>query len=306
MKTILFSNGLNYLSKGFVSWNQLLNRIKGDNLFENGKLPNTMIYERSVIGNPISFDTLTQKEEEIKKDIAFMLANFPSNLFYDKLAALDAENYITTNYDYASLKTYLANPSFELKNKSTEGIYSIRRYKEILKYGELKSRIWHMHGEIDVHQSIMLGLDHYCGSVAKIDGYVKGRYEYQEDKKTIKTASIIDKLKNTSRFDRSSWIELFFNSDVYIIGLGLDFSEIDLWWILNKRARFKLDNRSKNLVNNKIVYFSTYSNEDQPNNNDQLELLATMHVEIVKIKLDESDDKYAKAYDSIFNKIQYT
>lgn len=73
MKTILFGNGLNYMSENHISWKQLLDKIKGDNLFENGKLPNTMIYERSIIGNPISFDTLTQKEEAIKKDIAELL-----------------------------------------------------------------------------------------------------------------------------------------------------------------------------------------------------------------------------------------
>lgn len=298
MKTILFGNGLNYMSKDHISWQQLLNKIKGNNIFENGKLPNTMIYERSIIGNPISFDTLTQKEEAIKKEIANLLNKFLSNIYFDKLAELNAENYLTTNYDYASLESYRSQSDVRIENKSTEGIYSIRRHKNVIQNDKIKAKIWHIHGEIDTPPSIMLGLDHYCGSVAKIDSYVKGRYKYQEDKNTIETPSIIAKLKDRTKFDKSSWIELLFNSDVHIIGLGLDFSEIDLWWLLNKRARFKLDNQTKKLVNNRIIYYSTSQN------NDQHELLNSLHIEIVSIKLDGTVDEYQNAYNKILKQIE--
>jgi len=297
MNTILFGNGLNYLSKNFISWKTLLDKIKGDNLFENGKLPNTMIYERSIIGNPISFDTLTQKEGAIKREIAEMLENFPSNIFYQKLADIKAENYLTTNYDYAALSPYLSDPSLDIRNKSTEDLYSIRRHKEVWKDGIVKSKIWHIHGEIDTPASIMLGLDHYCGSVGKIDAYVKGRYEFTENKKVIKTPSIIDKLNEGVKFDGSSWVELFFNSKVFIIGLGLDYSEIDLWWILNKRARFLLDNKTRKLVKNDVIFFTT--DDDM----DQCDLLKTLEVKIVKVPLGKNETKYEEAYEAIFNQI---
>ena len=50
----------------------------------------------------------------------------------------------------------------------------------------------------------------------------------------------IKKIKNKVKentYDGISWIELFFNSDVHIVGFGFDFYEIDLWNILTKRAR---------------------------------------------------------------------
>lgn len=298
MKTILFGNGLNYLSKNFISWKQLLDKIKGDDLFENGKLPNTMIYERSIIGNPISFDTLTQKEEAIKKDIAKMLNGFPSNIYFEKLSRIDAQNFLTTNYDYAALEIYKSDSDYEIVNKSTEGIYSIRRHKDINFRGKLKSKLWHIHGEIDTPPSIMLGLDHYCGSVAKMDNYIKGHYDFQVDKKLVKTPSIIEKLNDISKFDQSSWIESIFNSNVYIVGLGLDFSEIDLWWVLNKRARFKLDNETKKLIKNNVKFFSTSDDKDHS------DTLKSLHIEIVSIKLDSSPDKYEKAYDNILTLIE--
>lgn len=120
MKTILFGNGLNFLSENFISWKQLLDKIKGDNLFDDGKLPNTMIYERSIIGNPISFDTLTRKEEAIKRDLANMLSDFPSNKYFDQLAKIKVDNYLTTNYDYASLNIYASDSDYQIINGETK------------------------------------------------------------------------------------------------------------------------------------------------------------------------------------------
>lgn len=300
MKTILFGNGLNCFSKSFITWKQLLDKIKGDNLFENGKLPNTMIYERSIIGNPISFDTLTQKEQAIKTEISFLLKDFPSNGYFDQLAELKVENYLTTNYDYAFLECFKKNPRIKIVNKSTEDIYSVRRHKDILEDGNLRSKLWHIHGDIDTPPSIMLGLDHYCGSVAKIDSYVKGRYEFDQNKAKVKVPSILDKLKNLEEFDGSSWVELFFTSDIHIVGLGLDFSEIDLWWILNKRARFMLDNKTTELIKNKIYFYSTSENEDQR------ELLRTLSVENILIELSGAKNNYEEAYNTIFEKIRLT
>lgn len=61
-----------------------------------------------------------------------------------------------------------------------------------------------------------------------------------------------NKIKNQD-FDGYSWIEFFFNSHVHILGLSLDYSETDLWWLLNKRARLMLDNE----INNKIYYYDS-------------------------------------------------
>ena len=44
--TLFFGNGINRLSENHVTWNDLLDRIKGINNFKNGQLPNTMVYER--------------------------------------------------------------------------------------------------------------------------------------------------------------------------------------------------------------------------------------------------------------------
>ncbi len=154
----------------------------------------------------------------------------------------------------------------------------------------------------------MLGLDQYCGSIGKIDDYVKGKYDFQKDGKQIKVSSIISKLRGENDFDSISWIELFFNSDIHIIGLGLDFSEIDLWWILNKRARFKLDNTLKKLVKNKIFYYQTYKENEKDDIQELLksqnEMLSALDVEVVLIKRNGSSTEYETAYEHILNLIE--
>ena len=201
-QTLLFGNGINYLSENFISWKDLLEIIKGKNLFENGKLPNTMIYERGIIGNPISFDTLSKKEGFIKTQIAEKLKEHPTNKYYMDFFKLGFDDFLTTNYDYTFINSLKEEIPLEINDKSTEGIYSIRRKKTIVTNNN-KFDVWHIHGEIDTIPSIMLGLDHYCGSVGKIDGYVKGNYEFQLNNENVRIESIsenIFNLWNNTRF----------------------------------------------------------------------------------------------------------
>ncbi|MBD1432362.1 hypothetical protein H8B06_05960 [Sphingobacterium sp. DN00404] len=295
-QTLLFGNGINYLSENFISWKELLEIIKGENLFENGKLPNTMIYERGIIGNPVSFDTLSKKEGFIKEQIAKRLSTHPTNKYYFDFFRLGFQNYLTTNYDYTFINSLKEEISFEITEKSTEGVYSVRRKKTIVTENK-EFDIWHIHGEINTIPSIMLGLDHYCGSIGKIDSYVKGNYTYQLNNQKVGTKSISDKLKS-GEFDGISWIELFFNSDIHIVGFGFDYSEIDLWWILNKRARMMLSNNSEKQIKNTIYYYTT--EEDK----DQTELLKSLNVKLVYIKKDSTKNPYPQAYKKIISSIR--
>lgn len=255
-KTLLFGNGLNQLTTGHISWKDLLDNIKKKNKFDNLQLPNTMIYERILMERPKLSDGIFAVEGNIKAEIADQMRNISTNEYYELIFKLGFKNYLTTNYDYSLNKTIEQN-EFALKSNSTEDIYSIRRNTSILdkKKNEI-GKIWNIHGEVDKPASIMLGLDHYCGSIGKLDAYLKGKYEYQDNKQSIRVNSITNKIKNGD-FDKVSWVELFFNSDVHILGLSLEYSETDLWWILNKRARIMNDKKTSVHITNKIFYYST-------------------------------------------------
>lgn len=295
--TILFGNGLNNLSKNRIPWTDLLNRIKGKAKFDNGELPNTFIYERAVFENKTIKD-IRETEFDIKLSIAELLSTIETNEFYEILFDLKCKNYLTTNYDYAFRYYITQTEKYLSYNNSTEDIYSIRRQTRIIDKRENEvCKIWNIHGEIDTPVSIMLGLDHYCGSVSKLDAYVKGTYEFQEDSKPIKIKKITDKLK-LKEFDNRSWAELFFTTNIHILGLSLDYSETDLWWILTKRARIIHEEKTNSLVKNKIFFYDRHIKCDKE------ELLNSLNVTVVKPKPDNYKNNWHKYYTDTFNQIK--
>jgi len=285
--TVLFGNGINRLSHNAVSWNDLLDKIKGTNTFSNGALPNTMVYERIFMEQHVAKKSQKADELKIKDSIAEAMLSQDSNEIFELLASLDVDNYLTTNYDYAFEKALSILPD----KLSTEDIYSLRRKRKyITNSGE--KYLWNIHGEIEQAKSIMLGLDHYCGSVSKIDSYVKGTYKHKIDGKSINVESMLTKLKSES-YCFTSWVDLFFSSNVHIIGLSLDYSETDIWWLLNKRARFAADG----LVSNKI-YFYAESMDDE-----KMGLLKSFNVEVIITSVVNED--YKAMYKSVIGNIPF-
>lgn len=69
-----------------------------------------------------------------------------------------------------------------------------------------------------------------------------------------------DKKKDMSTYNEilnqeNSWVNRFFTDDIYIIGLGLSFEELDLWWLIDKWATFQKYRKSRFLPpTNKIFY----------------------------------------------------
>ncbi|MGF1713332.1 SIR2 family protein [Photobacterium chitinilyticum] len=283
--SVLFGNGLNRISDRSVSWKQLLDKIKSDNDFSDITLPNTMIYERIFMEKHESTVRERADEMEIKKKIAEAMREQGSNSVYDALASLNLRNYMTTNYDYAFAEAL----GVKAVRHSIEDIYSLRRRREYIKTNN-SINLWHIHGEIDHPKSIMLGLDHYCGSVSKLDAYVKGRYKYKKDQKATSVISIENKIKS-KRFCLTSWVDLFFSTNVHIIGFSLDYSETDIWWVLNKRARILAEYPSFN----RIYYYVDNIDSEKKG------LLQSFGVEVVESKV--FNNEYSAMYSSVIGDI---
>ncbi|MBF4696096.1 SIR2 family protein [Fusibacter ferrireducens] len=277
--TVLIGNGLNRCEKSNKSWDDLLISLSSEyGIRINDEIKQnlyTFFYERVVLSSNHN-DELRAKEEDIKKKIAIEMGKMVSSDLYVKLHELEIDNYITTNYDYC-IENTLKLKKFEKKNSDvSENIYSIRRNIEFENNSGEQRKIWHVHGEIDYPRTIMLGLDHYCGSIGKMDSYVKGNYSFKNNGDDKKTEHILKKLKKEAKYDNFSWIELFFNSNVHIVGFGLDYSETDIWWILNRRARIikELKMKSEN-----IIYY--YGKVDETKAN----LLKDFEVEYIEVEL---------------------
>lgn len=293
--TLIFGNGINRLSHSNISWEKILDEIK-QRKFNNDNLPNTMIYERIVMERPDLDRIIFKVEAEIKKLIASKLETLQTHTLYNDIFNLKMNNYLTTNYDYSFKNTLVTDKSLSFENLSNEDIYSIRRKISILKNNKDISQIWHIHGEIQKPNTIMLGLDHYCGAIGKINNYVKGNYEYQENGNTKKLVSIKEKLLNNS-FDKVSWVELFFTSNIHILALSLDYSETDLWWVLNKRARMLRDREISYKIKNKIIYYCNQIEKSKE------ELLRSFKVDVEIIPL-INNNEWDRNYSDIIRKIK--
>lgn len=297
--TILFGNGINRLLTSNISWEELLNRIKGANKFKDDKLPNTMIYERIVLQRLSKYDDILQDEFDVKKEIAELLESISANEVYIDLYNLNIQHYITTNYDYGFISSLLSLPEIltPINEYSTEDVYSIRRLKTIKNGKQVKKNFWQIHGEINKPATIMLGLDHYCGSIGKIDNYIKGTYRYVQDGKDKIEKSIDEKFK-TNDFNNSSWIELFFTSNIHILGFTFDFSEVDLWWVINKRSRMMKGKLLKSKIRNEIhFYCDTIDSQKQS-------MLESMNIKVHVIKLPNVPNPYLKHYKSLLPLIE--
>lgn len=271
MNTILYGNGFNRLND-VDSWENLVHVIDDSN--DNYRVPNTLQYEGKVLSVP--FETkamlrtsdgkilttsdhkiLTVRERSetiIKKEIANQMRAYKSNDLFDKLLQLNIDHYITTNYDYVADDSLLRMNYTEnlLERDKSESLFSIHRKKSYVKDDD-KKYLWKIHGELSNIGSIMLGYYHYCSYVGQIKKYLMGEYEFAKRKEMGIIPQIEDRLPITPN-NILSWIDLFFMSNLYIIGLGLNYEEIDLWWILTIRKRL-VQKLGKNIINNNIVYY---------------------------------------------------
>lgn len=306
---ILFGNGLNLLNGG-ISWNDLLEKISSEPLIE--KIPNTLQYETIVLASEKYYNEsfifnagslllsngsplYTKKpiEEDIKNKIKDELKNFTSNFAYQRLSELNVEQYITTNYDQ-TLYNLLCKKGYKNgESNNTESIYSIRRRFGLINKSGTCKYIWPIHGTIQHPKSIMLGLDHYCGSIGKINDYLKGDYNYTKNGKTFTLDKITSRLKEQKCEIPFSWIDLFFTHNIHIIGLGLQYDEIDLWWILNRRQRYIKQFGKENTISNKIHFYGNTSNSMK-------KLLNKFGVEVYTFR-----QKGLKSSDPLYYEVQY-
>ena len=92
--------------------------------------------------------------------------------------------------------------------------------------------------------------------------------------------NLIERLKTNKVLD-NSWVDLFFTRDIHIIGLRLDFIEIDLWWLLTYWADQIIKKNNSN-IKNKIYYYIPQKHTGKANG--KIELLGNLGVEVIIVK----------------------
>ena len=156
---------------------------------------------------------------------------------------------MTTNYTYEiedCIKSDYSSLSHSTKLKYAFSLGKVKKdkseykdYKYLLstfnKFSDDTPQIWHIHGEMRRPSSLILNHDEYGRLVHKIIEYNKFRHRNY------------GKYEN---FQIRSWFDFFIVADIYILGLGFDAAEFDLWWLLSRRKREPENNVGR------IVYYT--------------------------------------------------
>lgn len=284
----MFGNGINLLGGG-RTWNELLLDIS-EKQFMPPISSNTLKYEYIILPqdeitdvNVVTSDghhiktsdgklwsVIVNTENNLKRNLCLELKKQAPSYFYSKLANLKANHFITTNYELFLNKIFI-DIGYSKKTicDNDNKLYN----HEVFESNDHTVSVWNIHGDVKHEPSIMLGLSDYCKYVSAIDTYLN---------------SSVDKSERC-------WIDLLFNSDVYILGLGMAYEEIDIWNVLTTRMRLK--RKDKSSCNNHIYY---YAIQDESFDTGKKKLLEAMGVEVVDVALDGSDKAYVNAYENIY------
>ncbi|MDM1294465.1 hypothetical protein HX021_09190 [Sphingobacterium sp. N143] len=287
--SLFVGNDINNISPG-ISWSDLLANIKTKyNVasLENGQKPFPMLYEEIFL-NAIKEKDLHEKE--LKIYIADSVSQIKQNEIHQLIRATPTANIITTNYEF-SLE---GSPDTVNSSLIKETTYSVFR-----KHDSADKTYWHIHGDCNNPTSINLGYEHYCGQLQKMRDYVVNGTNYTSE--TVYKEPLIKRLSQQKKLNLQSWIDLFFTTDIHILGLSLDFVEIDIWWLLTYRARNKFYRKS-NFISNKLLYYTTkkWYNISK----DKMQLLQANDVEIIVIDESNKTKYYKKVLETINKRYQ--
>jgi hypothetical protein len=286
-KVVLVGNDINSFGNS-PNWEDVLKdiaKLYGNKIEFSTEKPFPLLYEEIYLS---ALNSNNINELEIKTRISELISNIRPNEIHNELLNLNLHDYITTNYDYSIQKILLDGKSTSiLKNTGyvKESRYSIFRHNTIF-----NKNFWHIHGEVNVPNSIMLGFEHYGGQLQKLRNYTVTGTKYTKLKNN---GVALQKRLLENKFYSDSWVELLFKEEIHIIGLKLDYEETDLWWLLTNRARFQL--KKSNNCHNKIIYYcpEIYENKHKT---------AIMKAIDIEVKLIKYVGK--KFYDEVLNIIR--
>jgi len=298
---ILVGNDINNINNN-LSWSDLLIEVVRDlgvsiDLNNMQSKPFPLLYEE------IYLTAIKQKkivERNLKEAIRDRVDDIQFNSIHERITQSKLfEHILTTNYEYSLEYAFGANDS-DYKNL---GLVNERRYSIFRNHRINDLTFWHIHGEVDHPGSILLGYEQYSGQLQAMRNYVATGISYR--KKEAKLLPLLHRMGKRG-YQMHSWVDLFFLTDVHIVGLSLDFAESDLWWLLNYRARMKFGHGRtqkqypelvRKLKRSKIFYY--FPEEFRESSSGKLELMAANGVETIGI----SREKKALYYGAVLDRI---
>lgn len=290
MHSLILGNGINRVAmqKG---WGEILRelaiRFDGVDLLPYiESKPLSMFVEELCARSKLSF---RNAEHEIKVEFAGLLKQIKPVLAHERICNL-FNVILTTNYDF-TIEEALAGPMHSPGFMAPESRYSLFR-----RHVAANKEIWHIHGDVGRPGSMLLGFDHYAGNLQKIRNYVTDSVEVKGAAwGRVSSATKGGNLEFTENRKIYSWVDYFLRDHLHIVGLSLDFTEIDLWWLLlHKRRRLHQPG--------KVFFYQVYVGVEEKET-PVLSLLKSLNIEIVSVLSETYHDGYLRIAELIEERI---
>ena len=282
--TLLLGNGLN-LSYGGTSWSDLMKNINVRDDFNPCEMCSPLPLQAILLTNNNLKETMKSHSR-----VFYGKVQDPMHMqILQELLTMGFDDILTTNYSYeleeaAFGMAELSEYKLKKINKCTQGKveprYLLHSYNEV-SCRSVKNRIWHVHGESRKPDSMILG--HYW--------YGNMLFSITEELKQKKNQYYF-KQNHGEEIQFDSWLDSFILGDVYVLGFGYDLSELDLWWLLNRKYR-------ENADKGRMIFYEMESLEQR----EKIELMRLFGVCVRSfgmMKPDRGDPQYSQKYEAFY------
>jgi hypothetical protein len=288
---LLIGNSPNQLADSGRSWKGLMDslcKVAGVNNQGNEDKPFTLHFEELLNHFRTSrLERLSAKSRQhisvwwdidrlFKEKIAEKMKTLPVDDVHRALMRLPVDNILTTNYDYC-LEKALEPKRPKRADWGTREI----RYSYFLRRSVRHKFVFHIHGEIATPSTIMLGHESYVDSCSYIKSYAH-RQGFMPKRMKPKPQVLHGLFRSGNcQIDLTkphAWMDLFMLRDVHIVGFGLEFTEIDLWYLLAFKSRLRYDRAAPtDLKQSRIIYH--YFADNSSRHRAKIALLRSLGVE---------------------------
>lgn len=280
-KVLLLGNGLLKLGGEGMSWEQLLQKIRTRDVGVQTKEVPYAMQPEVVCGVDV---------QDIQKRVADTIktAGNPHPLL-ETLLKFPFDAVLTTNYTYEAEQILSGGRwSESARNKAftaLDGNAKVGHNSFIcnaVKTPEGKTvPVFHIHGEAARKRSMTLSYYSYANALAQMVSYNK------------KLANSLQELQEEQKKRIcGSWLDYFLLGDVWSVGFGLDVSEFDLWWAIERKAR-------ENARHGRLHAFF----DGEPGTQSPQSLLLEA-MEAVATYIPVKDGNYEEHYETIIARIQ--
>ena len=228
-RVLLLGNGILRL-RGGVSWEALLQRIA-----LNDEIPDEVLREIPLAMRVEALCGVDVEGARLRAAAEFEPIDACITDTLKRLLSLPWDCVLTTNYTYEAEGVLLGRSRFgkEDRRRTLACMDGSVYRKDNLHFCYIMDRdglpplpVWHIHGDLGRPDSMILSYYSYAKAISRLQKY----------NRQLKNA-FQDAVEARRMVIPRSWTDWFILGDVYTVGFGYDFSEFDLWWAAERKAR---------------------------------------------------------------------